>query len=151
MTLDSDIMSVLENNTIEYLEGYEPFFIGDRAIQDASKRIVIGEVDDQNQTSSFDSDTRKIIYNISAEIRETLDYVEAKQELKKVAKAISRLLKQSQTLNDYNVSIDRITPIYDNDYILKIINMEISFTENEDYGTEESTFDTVDERGDFFD
>ena len=51
MTLDSDIMAVLENNTVVELEDYEPFFIGNRRIQDASKRIVIGEVDDQNQTS----------------------------------------------------------------------------------------------------
>ena len=113
----------------------------------SDERIVVYLVDDDNTAEGHNFEDRGITYYIDIQIKETIDYLEARKTLISLSKIVSDILKESPKLSNYSkyMKIKKRTPLYEQgSEILKTTQMSVIFDIlEEDPIAEEEGFDEI--------
>jgi len=136
----------------ELLSDIPIFYLGDKNMQNAQDRIVMGRVGNEpvDTEDSFDSEQRRLTFGFHLQIKDTLNYIKAHDRLGSIENACIKTIMNSSVLADYRdmISIGNITHDYNQeDAILQDTYMFVYVKNEEDYTQDPVNLDKVTIRG----
>lgn len=157
LSLDELIVNALKDSGEPILEKFVIRLFSPKSVNADLRAIEVYQGDMDIEQVGNDFDDWNVYYVLEIDIKK-VDYLEGRTFSKQVVNAIMRALRKKDALTavydegtpeekrvDFNelMKPDKIIPEYGDEYVHKKTHLQLKFIVTEDYGTEETEWDTI--------